>query len=34
MVNMMKRNELEILQEEYPEAKQMKYNNKVKESLV
>ena len=28
MVNMMKRNELEILQEEYPEAKQMTFNNK------
>lgn len=27
MVNMMKRNDLEILQEEYPEVKQMTYNN-------
>ena len=27
MINMMKRNELEILQEEYPEVLQMTYNN-------
>ena len=27
MVNMMKRNDLERLEEEYPEVKQMTYNN-------